>query len=157
MKDPPTNEPRRPPALSTEETLELIASVMQRRAIDRQETAVEMLRKKYPAAPDEMLRAAAFHVYFDLPTQMIEFAAKIELSLRKNDADDFYAEIYGVLYNLYNALMFERIVPEGKAGLLELLDEIQECLKAKDLDCVQHNLDELKRALTGSYSHPDFD
>ena len=146
-----------PPRLSTDETLELLASVMQRSAIDRQEAAVEILRKKYPDAPDEMLRTAAFHVYFDLPTQMIDFAVKIELSLRKNEANDFYGEIFGILYNLYNALMFERLVPEGKAGLIEQLDEIQECLKAKDYDCVQHGVEVLKRALDGSESPPDFD
>ena len=157
MAEPPNDEARKTPVLSQEETLELLASVMKRRAIDRQETAVEMLRKKYPAAPDEMLRVSAFHLYFDLPTQMIELAAKIELSLRNKDAGDFYVEISCTMYNLYNALMFERIVPEGTAGLLEHLEDIQECLDAKDLDNVQNNLDRLKRALSGSESAPDFD
>jgi len=140
-----------------EQMLELAVAACRRGCIERQEAAFAFLSKAFPAAPAEMVRSLAFHIYFDLPVQAMRLAAEVELSLREGQHRVHCGVLSPILYDLYNALQIERLMPEGKQRILDLIGDIEDNLKVDAIDYVKENVAELRRILGGTESAPNFE
>jgi len=142
--------------LTDEERLELAVAACRRGSIDRQEAAVSFLRGEYPLAPESMLRALAFHAYFDLPLHAMGLAAQVELSIREKRHRVHMGVTSPLLYNLYNAIQIETVLPEGKQRILDLVKDIEDNLNAQALDLVRKNIEQLKAVLDATEGAPEF-
>jgi hypothetical protein len=140
-------------ALSVEQRRELALALLARSDIGKD--GLEALRKQYPSVPDAMLHTAAHHVYVDGPGAVLDFLADAELAIREPHHEVDYGPASEVLYHLFNWLQLRAIFPEGKQDLLDLVDELDKLVRAKDWDAVAGISEELKDVIEGSRSPPD--
>ena len=121
---------------------------------DRRDEAFAMLQRRYPDAPEELLRSAAFHLYWKLPEVLRDTLAQIELALRESDPELHWGVVSDALYHLYNWLQVEALLPWGKQAVWEELEELRELIKADDKDGAMGTLKRLMDQIGGSASEP---
>ena len=142
-------------SLSADQRLELALALLRRPSPHAE--GVATLRKLYPAAPEQMLDTASWHAFQELPRAVVDLLAELELSLREPEPY-FYAGLgVDALYHLYNVFQFGALLPEGRAGLEELVQEVKECLQNGDHENALKNLESLERKLSACESAPDID
>ena len=139
-----------------EERLELALALMKR---PRRDTEGEQaLRAKHPSSvPSAMIHTAAHHVYVDGAPAVIDFLADAELAIRDKDHRLSPAVSFHILYHVYNWLLFEGLLPEGRQDLLELASQLQELVKDKDWEAVALTVEELRDVLDGGRNPPAID
>lgn len=111
----------------------------------------------YPHAPDSMIQTAVHHVYGDGPEAVIRWLADAELFLRDPDRRLDQGSTFDLLHHVYNWHQFQAMLPLGKAGLLERLDEIIMFADEGSIDALKHTADDIKEMLNGNVDFPDFD
>ena len=142
-------------ALSQDQKVELALALLRRP--ERRSDGLKMLQQLYPKAPAEMLGTVCHHAFVDLPDGLLDLMAELELSLR--EPQPYFPVGIGVeaLYHLYNLLQFSALLPEGKAGLEELVHQVKEWLEEGDIETALKRLEELEEKLSGAEPPPDFD
>lgn len=113
-------------------------------------------RAAYPDAPDQMISAAVFHVYTDGIDAALEWLADAERFLRNPQQEFGYGTSVHLLYHVYNWHQLHALMPLGRSGVTESLDELSKLAKEGDLDGVQQVVAELKAAFEASLMPPDF-
>ncbi len=139
--------------LSAEEQRTLAWALLSRP--QRSADGLAAFRARYPAAPDEMLRTAAHHVYTDGPDAVIQYLADAELALRDPQHEIGAGPASEVAYHLYNWLQFQALVPRGTPEILALLGDLKRAVAEDDRAFVLHVAQALEDALEGSRLPPD--
>jgi hypothetical protein len=141
--------------LTRDEIQQLAFALLQR--ADVRVDAEKAFRANYPNAPDSMIHTAVHHVYNDGPDAVIRWLADAELFLRDPSHRLCSGVTSDLLYHVYNWHQFQEMLPVGKPGLIELLDEIKLFVDEGSLDAVKKRVDDLKEMLEGNVNYPDFD
>lgn len=141
--------------LTLPELLQLANALFQRK--DVRGDAEKAFRHAYPQAPDSMIQTAAHHVYGDGPEAVIRWLADAELFLRDPNRRLDVGVTYDLLHHVYNWHQFQALMPIGKAGLIERLDDIKLFAEEGSIDAVKKTADDLKAMLNGNVDYPDFD
>jgi hypothetical protein len=141
--------------LSREQRQEYAAAILQRDA-SCFELAEAAFRKAYPDAPPEMIRAAVFHVYVDGINAARIWLAAAERFLRDPSQKLNDGDTMDLLNHLYNWHVLEALLPCGRAGLVKMLDEIEELAQAGDLEAVHGQVSLIKEMLAGNQDAPTF-
>jgi hypothetical protein len=110
--------------------MRLIQALMERE--DWRETAKQALRKAYPEAPAEMVRCAVYHVYEDGVRAALEWVAAAEQFLQDPSKSIDYGATFHLLYHLYNWQQFQALLPDGRTGVVALLNDIKHFLEKED-------------------------
>ena len=151
----PADDPRWFYKLSDEEKLSLAIVVMRRR--DARASGLEVLKKRFPSAPQAMLDSAVFHLYSELPRALRDLCAQIELSITKPEGHLHWGVTYEALYHLYNYLQLEALMPGTQQHLLDHVRDLKECLTEKDLEGATRVLEDIENHLGACIPPPDFD
>lgn len=141
-------------ALSREQRWELAYALLQRS--DAPSDARRAFARKHPTAPQEMIDTATFHVYVDGPEAVLSWLADAELFLRDSNHELCQGVTAHLLYHVYNWHQFQALLPEGKPGVLERLDDLKQLAADGDLDAVQQVVEEIESLLGGHVDSPDF-
>lgn len=121
----------------------------------RAELAREMFRRKYPNATEQMISAAVFHLYVDGIEAAVGWLADLEHFLANPDHELSFGTSSHLLYHVYNWHVLESLMPHGKTGMHELVDEIIEFADGRDIESVRRAASELKALLDGKGDPPD--
>lgn len=133
-------------------SLELIHALLKRANL--RETADAAFRKAYPSAPQQMIETATFHVLTEGVGAMLEWVAEVERFLRDPGKGISSGATYHVLYHLYNWQQFEALLPDGRAGMLEWVNQLKESLDVDDLDAAKKECQRLEDMLQGGLRPP---
>jgi len=115
------------------EKLSRIASVFGEST--RADESREAFRMAYPAASEEMIGTAAFHVYTDGVDAVIDWlldAADFVEGARKGM--DIGSQTYHVLYHLYNLEQFQALLPRATAEITEGLQDFRALVRDGDFE-----------------------
>ncbi|MBD2022632.1 hypothetical protein H6F43_20830 [Leptolyngbya sp. FACHB-36] len=143
-----------PKTLSREQRWEIVRTLLQRSNL--RDEAKQAFRQAYPNAPEEMLEAAAFHTYGDGIGAAIDWLVDLELFLREPGRKLAIGATYHVLYHLYNWYQFSELLPDGKAGVLQRLQEIRELVADRDVEAILTTVEELEAMFKGGRNPPNF-
>lgn len=141
--------------LTREERDEHAGAILQRDA-SRIELAEAAFRQAYPDAPPEMIKAAVFHVYVDGIDAVRIWLAAAERFLRDPSQKLNDGDTLDLLNHLYNWHMLEALLPCGRTGLVNMLDEIAELAAAGDIEAVNGQISQIKEMLDGNQTAPGF-
>jgi hypothetical protein len=94
--------------------------------------AAAAFRRAHPNAPDAMINAAVFHVVSEGLQATVDWLASIEQFIRDPATGLDHGAVSHVLYHLYNWQQFQALLPLGRDGLLEQLDDIQHLIESED-------------------------
>ena len=148
------NNANMPEPLSREQRWEIVQSLLQRSNLEDQ--AKQALRCMYPEAPEEMLHTAIFHTYTDGIGAAIDWLVDLELFLREPRKELSSSATYHLLYHLYNWHQFRALLPSGKTGVRERLQEIRALAEDGEIEAVIETIEELQSAFKGEENYPDF-
>jgi hypothetical protein len=118
------------------------------------DAAREAFRRAYPQAPARMLDAAVFHIYVDGVKAALEWLAAAERFLREPGEGFDYGATWHLLYHLYNWLQLQALLPSGREGVLELLQDAKRFLAEQDYGAVQRVVGSLEEMFQGRLSPP---
>ena len=122
------------------------------------EDAKQAFVQAYPNAPENMINTAVFHTYVDGIGAAIDWLVDLELFLRNPDEGlDSSLTSSHLLYHLYNWHQFQALLPDGKAGILERLQEIREAVQDGDIEAILSTVEELEDMINGMRTHPNLD
>jgi hypothetical protein len=141
MQSFPTHTPVKP------ETWELIVALLQR--ADLWDAAHKAFKKRFPDAPQEMIDAAAYHVFTDGIGAALEWVASTEQFLRDPTKGIDYGTTAHLLYHLYNWQQFEALLPIGRSGVVERLEDMKQFLaegNTQAAERVRQTLEEMFKA-----------
>ena len=140
--------------LPKEKRLELALACLARVDLDRRDDAFAMLRRRYPDAPEQLLQAGAYHLFWKLPDVLRDTLAQIELALREDDPDLNWGVVSDALFHLYNWLQVKALLPWGKQAVWEELEELRVLIKADDKEGAMGTLQRLMDQIEGGASAP---
>lgn len=140
--------------LSRHQQWELVRSLLDRD--DLANTARLAFQEAYPTAPEVMISTAVFHTYVDGIGAALDWLVGLELFLRTPGEEASMDKTYHLLYHLYNWYQFNALLPDGKTGVLEQLQEIKELVRDGDTNSVIAALEGLEEMFGGSRDYPDF-
>jgi hypothetical protein len=141
--------------LPDEEKLSLAIGSMRRS--DARASGLEVLKKRFPSAPQAMLDSAIFHLYLELPRALRDLLAQIELSITKPEGHLHWGVTYEALYHLYNYLQLEALMPGAQQHLLDHVRDLKDCLTEKNLEGAVKVLEDIENHLEACIPPPDFD
>jgi len=119
--------------------------------------ATEAFRRAYPDAPPPMIDAAVFHVFSDGIGATVDWLAAIERFLRDPSVGLDAGAVYHVVYHLYNWQQFQALLPLGRDGFKELLQDIREFIEEDDKTAALRVLKDLLGAVGGDVTPPALD
>jgi hypothetical protein len=134
------------------ETWEMIDALLGR--TDLVATATAALRRAYPDAPPHMIETAVFHVFRDGVRAALEWVAAAERFLRDPRRGLDYGLTWHVVYHLYNWQQFEALLPIGREGIFEQLQDLRVFLKEGDPEAAQKVLKRLEEMFAGDARPP---
>jgi hypothetical protein len=134
------------------ETLELVHALIGRGEI--WEAATIAFRRAYPDAPPHMIEAAVFHVFRDGVGAALDWVAGAERFLRDPSAGFDYGATWHVIYHLYNWLQVEALLPVGRNGVLDRLNDIKQLLAENDPQAAMETVKELEKLFRGDVQPP---
>lgn len=132
------------------------AEAILQRGADSSELARAAFRRAYPDAPEEMIAAAAFHVFTDGIDAAREWLADAERFLRDPSRRLCFGATWHLIYHLYNWLQLQSLMPQARAGVLEFLDEIAENAEKGDIEAIKKTVQDLKDLVRGHGDPPAF-
>lgn len=142
-----------PEPMSRAQRWELVRSLLQRDNLSNE--AMQALRQAYPHAPKEMLKTAVFHTYRDGIEAALDWLVDLELFLREPGRELDIGTTYHLLYHLYNWYQFHALLPDGRTGVLERLQEIKELVADGDIDSVLAIVEEIEAMFEGNREQPN--
>jgi hypothetical protein len=137
------------------ESLALMQALLARAGVAKD--AAEAFRQAYPDAPKEMINTAVFHVVSEGIEATVDWLAAIEQFLRDPSEGLDYGAVWHVIYHLYNWQQFQVLLPVGRVGLKEQLEDIGQFLEEGDSESAKQVLKRLSEALSGDARPPDID
>jgi hypothetical protein len=140
------------PWLVRPETLELVHALLARDELHGPATAA--LRRAYPDAPAEMIEAAFFHAFQDGVGAALDWIAAAERFLREPAQGFDYGAAVHAVYHLYNWQQLRALLPVGREGVLERLDDIQLFLSENDPDAALRVVKQLQELFRGDVQPP---
>jgi hypothetical protein len=125
---------------------------------DARSAAVEAFRRAYPDAPEAMIITAAFHVATDGIGAAVDWLAAVERFLQNPEAGLDYGATWHLLYHLYNWQQFEALLPIGREGLRERLNDVRTLLESEDDKVAALRVvKELLTSIDGDVTPPKFE
>lgn len=112
--------------LARPETLELVHTLLSRAEVPS--AAAAAFRAAYPDAPPNMIDAAVYHVYRDGVGAALDWVGAAERFLRDPAAGFDYGATWHAVYHLYNWQQFQALLPIGREGVLERLEDLKQFL-----------------------------
>lgn len=143
-----------PKPLSREQRWEIVRTLLQRDNLSNE--AKQAFRQAYPSAPEEMLKTAVFHTCTDGIGAAIDWLVDLELFLREPSRELDIGITYHLLYHLYNWYQFNKLLPDGKTGVLERLKEIRELVADGETEAILTTVEELEAMFEGGRNYPNF-
>jgi hypothetical protein len=116
--------------------------------------ATEAFRRAYPDAPQAMINTAAFHVATDGIGAAVDWLAAVERFLQNPEAGLDYGATWHLLYHLYNFQQFEALMPVGREGLRERLNDVRIFLESEDDNAALRIVKELLATVNGDVTPP---
>lgn len=102
-----------------------------------------------------MVDTALFHLIEEGIPAAIDWLAAIEKFLRDPTRRPDYGAAWHLLYHLYNWQQFEALLPVGREGVIELLQDIQHFLEAEnDPEGALRVVKELRKKFEGNETSP---
>ena len=132
----------------TSDSRSLLDALLDRGA-DRIELARETLRRKYPNATEQMISAAAFHLFTDGIDACVEWLADLERFLADPEHELCVGTSSHLLYHVYNWHQLESLMPHGKQKMHDMIDEIIESAADNDMESIKRSAAEFKNLLEG--------
>jgi hypothetical protein len=136
----------------TPEAWELVNALLRRSDVGTAARAA--FRRAYPDAPEHMVDAAVFHVYGDGVGAALNWVAATERFLRKPEAGLNHGATSHVVYHLYNWLQFEAVLPIGREGVLERLEDLKLFLRENDPKAAEGVVKQLEELFRGDVAPP---
>ena len=137
------------------ETQELVTALLARVAVVQD--AHLAFAQRYPDAPPEMIGTAAFHVCDDGIEAAMDWLAAIERFLRDPNEGMDYGATWHLVYHLYNWQQFQALLPLGKCGLGEHLNDVLTFLKEDNAEAATKVIHQLIERLGGDLQPPSVD
>ena len=134
------------------ETWELINALLNRSNLA--EAATEAFHRAYPDGPPHMIEAAVFHVFRDGVGAALEWVAAAERFLRDPSQGIDHGATWHVVYHLYNWQQFEAVLPIGREGVLERLQDIKLFLSEGDPKAAEGVVKQLEEMFRGDVQPP---
>jgi hypothetical protein len=134
---------------------QIVQTLLQRDDLIKQ--AREAFRQAYPKVPESMVNTTVFHTYGDGIGAAIDWLVDLELFLRDPSCGLDIGLTYHLLYHLYNWYQFNALLPDGKTGVLEHLQEIKELLKDGDIAASLATVEQLESMFEGNRNYPSFE
>jgi hypothetical protein len=134
------------------ETWELVNALLQRTNLTQDADAA--FKQAYPEAPPHMIETATFHVATDGIGAALEWVASVERFLRDPSKGIDSGRTFHVLYHLYNWEQFVALLPAGRAGMLEWVNQLQESLADGDVIAANKECKQLKEMLEAGLQPP---
>jgi hypothetical protein len=138
---------------ASEDTLALVQALLSRRDIIEQ--AESAFRRAYPDAPDHMIETATFHVFRDGIGAALDWVAAAERFLRQPTAELDYGATWHLIYHLYNWQQFQALMPIGRVGLLERLEDIRLFIAEANPEAAVKVLEQLAEMFRGDVVPPN--
>jgi len=117
-------------------------------------TAEVGFRRAFPDAPPGMIEAAVFHVFRDGIGAALEWVAATERFLRDPSQGIDHGATCHVVYHLYNWQQFEAVLPIGRAGVLERLQDMRLFLAEGDNAAAEGVCKQLAELFGGDVAPP---
>jgi hypothetical protein len=136
----------------TPDTSELVNALLGRTNLT--EAAASAFRRAYPDAPLAMIEPAVFHVFRDGIGAALEWVAAAERFLRDPGAGLDHGATWHVLYHLYNWQQLQALLPIGREGVLERLQDMKRFLSEGDSETVERLRKELEEMFGGDVQPP---
>jgi hypothetical protein len=135
--------------------LELVAALISRGMQGRRESAVAIVRARFPSVAEHLAFSLVYHAYQELPHSALNLLAWLELNLREAVHERHAGLDFDLRYHLYNWLQAEALAPYGQQDVLDEITEIKECLADNDKDGALAILDSLQERFEAHVSPPD--
>jgi hypothetical protein len=134
------------------ESWELVAALVQRP--DLADAVRAALKQAYPEAPPAMIDTATFHLAVDGVDAAIDWLAAVERFLREPGKGLDYAATCHLLYHLFNWQQFQSLLPYGRAGMLEWLEQAKFHLSESDTKAAGVALKQIEEMFQGGLQPP---
>ena len=137
---------------SRADKLEIVRSLFSRPK--PQEDAVNLFKKKYPTASDEIRHTLAHHLYVDGHDDLLDMLCELELFLRGETSHIDYGVISSVIYHLYNYKLIEGMMPDSAQDVIDDIKEVKSLINEEkpDIESINKILDDLTDIMEGSSS-----
>jgi hypothetical protein len=132
---------------------DLVAALVRRQ--DLPDAVRAALRQAYPDAPPPMIDTATFHIGVDGVGAALEWLAAVERFLREPPQGLDSGATWHLLYHLYNWQQFQSLLPDGRAGMLEWLEQAKQHLLEGDTEAVGAALTQIEAMFQGGLQPPD--
>ena len=103
-----------------------------------------------------MISAAVFHVFVDGIDAAGEWLADAERFLRDPNHRLSVGTSWHLIHHLYNWHQLETLMPHGKTGVFDFLDDISQFADEGDVEAIRRTVQDLKNLLGGEAAAPDF-
>jgi hypothetical protein len=134
---------------------ELAAALVQRP--DLAGAMRDALRQAYTEAPASMIETGTFHVAIDGVDAAVDWLAAVEQFLREPSQGIDYGATWHLLYHLYNWQQFQSLLPHGRAGMLEWLNDAKFHLNEGDTKAACAALKQIEDMIQGGLQPPNFE
>ena len=115
------------------------------------------LRQAFPDAPMAMIDTGTFHVAVDGVRAAVDWLAAIEQFLREPSKGLDYGATWHLLYHLFNWQQFECLLPKGREGMLELINDAKDHLSEGNTEGVRSVLKQIEDMFHGGLRPPQFE
>jgi len=112
------------------------------------------LRREYPDAPDESVRAFAHHLYRELPHALLGFLGEIERSLEDGGGRIDPGKTWHLLYHLYNLVQLEALMPWCREDLVSEINAAIVALEGDDRKFALNTMIRLRDLSRGEMAPP---
>lgn len=134
------------------ETWQLVKALIRR--TDLPEAATNAFRRAYPNAPPHMIETAIFHVFSEGVGAAMDWVAAAEQFLRDPERGFDYGKTWHAVYHLYNWQQFEALLPDGREGVLERLQDLKLFIEKNDPQAATDVVKELEELFRGGARPP---
>jgi hypothetical protein len=138
-----------------DDSWELVAALVQRANLP--EATRSALQEAFPDAPRAMIETAAFHVATDGVAAAVQWLAAVERFLREPDKGLDYGATWHLLYHLYNWQQFQSLLPHGRTGILERIEDAKFHLSEGDTEALRAVLKQLEEMFQGGLQPPQLE
>lgn len=132
--------------------LEIVQALFKR--TNPQQDAINIFRKKYPRASEEILHTLSHHLYVDGHDDLLNMLCELELFLRGETSHIDYGRISNIMYHLYNYQLVEGMMPDSAQDVIDDIKEVKSLINEDkpDIESINRILDDLTDIMEGSSS-----
>jgi hypothetical protein len=134
------------------ETWRLVRALLERP--DLAADAARAFRRAYPDAPAPMIETAVHNVFREGVGAALDWVAAAERFLREPGEGLDYGATWHVVYHLYNWQQFQALLPLGRDGMLERLQDMRQFLAEGNAEAAEAVRAQLEQAFRGDGAPP---